>query len=388
LSDEKGYLNRNIIGLGLTSLLTDISSESVYAVLPFYIRSLGYGTEVIGFVEGLGEFTSSVFKFISGYITYKIARFKLLTLIGYSLSTFSKPFFAIARSGWAISIIKAFDRLGKGIRTTPRDALITLSSGEKYRGRAFGLHRMMDTIGALTGPLLAVLLLSFFGYTGVFLFSIIPGLLAVLTLLFIVKDVKPDAKGVVEKGGKPRFTSVFWLFISTIILSGLMGYTQAFLLVRARDVGLSEEWAIGTLVLANAIYALLAYPIGYVRDMLKRFNPYPLIFAVGVVGVFSLMVLNDVYAPIIFFSIYGVYMALHDTLTRIMTSVYVSEYLVGLGYGIMHSSYGLSSLIGYYIFGWLYQNYGYVTACEYSMVVGLTGLIISCILIFKTRTRR
>jgi len=388
MSVEKGYLNRNIIGLGLTSLLTDISSESVYAVLPFYIRSLGYGTEIIGFVEGLGEFTASIFKFISGYITYKIARFKLLTLIGYSLSTFIKPFFAIARSEWAISIVKALDRLGKGVRTTPRDALITLSSGEKYRGRAFGLHRMMDTIGALTGPLLAVLLLTLYGYIGVFLFSIIPGLLAVLTLLFIVKDVKPDAKGVVEKRGKPRFTIVFWLFISTIILSGLMGYTQAFLLVRARDVGLSEEWAIGTLVLANVIYALLAYPIGYVRDVLKRFNPYPLIFAVGVIGVFSLMVLNDVYAPIIFFSIYGVYMALHDTLTRIMTSVYVSEYLVGLGYGIMHSSYGISSLIGYYVFGWLYQNYGYVTACEYSIFVGLTGLIISCVLIFKTRTRR
>ncbi len=383
---DKGYLNRNIIGLSLTSLLTDISSESVYAVLPFYITSLGLGRSIVGLVEGLGEFFSSIFKFLSGYIAQVIGKYKLLTLLGYLLSTIVKPFFALTKTGYGIAFIKIIDRIGKGVRTSPRDALLASSVSSGYRGRAFGLHRALDTVGAVLGPLLAIILLSYYGYVGVFLFSLVPGLLAVFILLIIVeeKSVKKESSKLSSLiSGLP---SIYWLFISTIIASGLTGYTQAFLLLRAREIGWSEEYSIGFLVLANTVYALTAYPIGHYSDVLKKGVLYPFIFVIQLIGVSTIIVYTDNYSPLLFFIIYGLYMGFHDTLMRIMTSIYVKKYLRGIGYGIMHSSYGLSTLTGYYILGLLYDIYGYRSAYTYSMIIGFIGLVLSIILVSKTKS--
>ncbi len=386
MSKGKGFLKRNILALSLTSLLTDISSESVYAVLPFYITSLGLGREVVGLVEGLGELFSSMFKFLSGYIAQRIGRYKLLTLIGYLLSNIVKPFFAYVKTSYGIAFIKVVDRIGKGIRTSPRDALLAASADPGYRGRAFGFHRALDTVGATLGPLLAIILLIYYGYIGVFLFSLIPGLAAVMILLFFVKEVKTDGVEKTTTTLLKGFSSIYWLFILTVVISGLTGYTQAFLLLRAKEIGWSEEFSIGFLIMANTIYALLAYPIGFYSDVFKRLNPYPLIFVIQVIGVSTIITLSDTYAPLVFFLLYGIYMAFHDTLIRIMTSVYVKEYLRGIGYGIMHSSYGLSALVGYYVLGWIYEVYGYRLAFTYSLIMGLIGLLIAFILVYKTKT--
>ena len=382
---SRKFLRRNIIALSFTSLLTDVSSESVYAVLPFYITSLGLGREVVGLVEGLGELSSSIFKFFSGYIAQRINRYKALALLGYALSSIVKPLFSIAKTGFEIATIKVLDRIGKGIRTSPRDALLASSADPGYRGRAFGFHRALDTVGATLGPLLAIILLVYFGYVGVFILSIIPGLAAVLILYFLVEEVGISSVKNVEKSIIRGFDRIFWLFILTVVLSGLTGYTQAFLLLRAKEIGWSEEFSIGFLVLANTIYALLAYPVGHYSDVFKRINPYPLIFIIQVIGVLTIISFNTYHAPLLFFPIYGVYMAFHDTLIRIMTSHYVKEYLRGIGYGIMHSSYGLSALTGYYILGHLYDLYGYRIAFTYSLSVGIFGFLVAFILVEKTK---
>ena len=386
--DDKGFLGRNVLGLSFTSLLTDISSESVYAVLPFYITSLGFGKEIVGLVEGLGELFASAFKFLSGYITQRIMRYKLLTLIGYLFSSMAKPFFAIARSGYEIALIKVLDRVGKGIRTSPRDALLASSVKQSVRGKAFGFHRALDTVGALVGPLLAIFLLIHFGYIGVFLFSLIPGLAAVLILYFIVQEPREIIVSSIEASGglTGGFTSLYWIFILTVILSGLTGYTQAFLLLRAREIGWSESFSIGFLVLANTVYALFAYPVGFYSDVFRRGTLYPLIFLIEIMGVSVIIYYSNMYVTPIFFIFYGLYMAFHDTLIRVMTTKYIAEYLKGMGYGIMHSSYGFSALIGYYIMGWLYQVYGYRVAFTYSLIVGVIGFIVSIILVYKTKS--
>jgi hypothetical protein len=133
LREKPVFLNKNVVALGFTSMLTDISSESVYAVLPFYITSLGLGKEVVGLVEGLGELFSSIFKFLSGYIAQIVRKYKLLALLGYTLSSLSKPFFALTRTSYEIMLVKVTDRIGKGIRTSPRDALLASSVEPGYR---------------------------------------------------------------------------------------------------------------------------------------------------------------------------------------------------------------------------------------------------------------
>lgn len=381
--DEKGYLKKNIIGLSLTSLLTDISSESVYAVLPFYIKSLGYGREIIGLIDGVGELTASIFKYLSGFIAQRIGKLKLLTIIGYSLSAFSKPFFVLTKQWPEIMMIKVTDRIGKGIRTSPRDTLLAGSASKKFRGRAFGLHRALDTVGATIGPLIAIFLLIYFSYAGVFLFSIIPGLLAVLILSLVVKDIgyKPVKKSSAQKHG---FDYLFWLFIMSIVISGLAGYTQSFLLIRSNEIGWSEEFSIAFLVLSNLLYASLAYPIGYMSDRFGGHRLYPLVFVLQGLGAFFIVVITNYYAPLLFFLIYGAYMAFHDTLMRIVTSIYVKKYLRAKAYGIMHGSYGLSALIGFYIVGRLYDIYGYKIAFTYTALMASFGFLVSIVLIYKT----
>ncbi len=389
--DKDKIYRRNVYGLSLTSLLTDISSESVYAVLPFYIRSLGYGREIVGLIEGLGELLSSIFKLYSGYIAHKIKKYKLLVMLGYLLSALAKPFFIFTKTWYEIAVVKIVDRLGKGIRTSPRDALLAASASEEKRGRAFGIHRSLDTLGSTTGPFIAALLLPIFGFHGIFLFSLLPGLLAVFVLIIVVIEVSPiveENKGLVKKtirghesGG---FPSLFWLFISTIALSGLAGYTQAFLLIRAYEVGWSQEQSIFLLTMANIFYALLAYPVGYFSDRLGRGRSYPLVFILQALGALALIFSTNIYMGLVFFAIYGFYMAFHDTLMRILTSQYVPVHVRDKAYGIMHGTYGFSVLAGYFIVGVLYDYAGYVYAFTYTLTIAIIGFASSLILVSKS----
>ncbi|ADI31719.1 MFS transporter [Staphylothermus hellenicus] len=384
--EDKQYLKKNILALGTTSLLTDISSESVYAVLPFYIQSLGYGKEVVGLVEGAGELVASIFKYLSGFIANKIHKYKLLALIGYSLSNFIKPFFSITKSSLGILLVKIIDRTGKGVRTSPRDTLLAASASSKYRGRAFGLHRALDTVGATLGPLLAIFLLIYFGYIGVFLFSIVPGLIAILILLFFVEEV--GEKKIASKKSESLQTSMspyFWLFVATVAASGLAGYTQAYLLLRAKEIGWSEGFSILFLVIANIVYASLAYPIGFISDVRGFDKLYPLVFVLQFIGSIIIVLFSHSYIAIVFFIIYGIYMAFHDTLTRIITSFYVKKSVRAKAYGYMHGTYGLSALIGYYILGRIYDLMGYAYAFTYSAIVAVIGFTLSLILIYKTK---
>ena len=179
----------NVLVLGATSLLTDVSSEMIFALLPFFmVDVLGAEMVVVGLIEGAAETTASLLRVFSGWLSDKMRRRKPLTVLGYSTSAILKPLFAFATSPVHVFIVRILDRVGKGVRTAPRDALIADSVEAKVRGKAYGFHRSMDTLGAVIGPLTAFLLFPILWYRGVFLASVFPGMAAVVLLAVLVRE--------------------------------------------------------------------------------------------------------------------------------------------------------------------------------------------------------
>lgn len=264
----------NIILLGITSLLTDISSEMVYPILPlFLVTTLGVSPAILGLIEGIAESLASLLKVFSGYFSDKIKLRKPFTIFGYASSTLGK-FFLYISTGWTCVLIgRITDRFGKGIRTAPRDALIAESSKEGKRGAAFGLHRAMDTLGAIIGVVIAYFLVTNFkGHLrNVFLFSLIPAFLGVL-VLFFVKEKKKETRPV---SGRPQFR---WrsldkrlkLFLLFTFIFTLGNSSNQFLLLRAKNSGSPVSQVILFYLVYNIVYGLVAYPAARLSDRIGR----------------------------------------------------------------------------------------------------------------------
>jgi MFS family permease len=211
IGNAKKKIPHVVIMLGIVSLFTDAASEMIYPLVPVYVAALGSGAILLGLIEGVAETTASMLKLVSGIISDKIGKRKMLVLIGYSISSFIRPITGLVTSGWEIIIVRMFDRVGKGIRTAPRDALIASSVDESIRGKSYGFERAMDNTGAVAGPILAIiaLLVLFIGFgmkdsllalRWTFILALIPGILAVLTIILFVKESVP------ENGTRKPFT--------------------------------------------------------------------------------------------------------------------------------------------------------------------------------------
>lgn len=234
--------HRNIFFLGLVSLFTDVSSEMIYPLLPIFLTSvLGVGTTFVGLVEGVAEATASLFKLFSGWTSDRWQRRKSLVTFGYSLSTLARPLVALAALGWHVLLIR-FLRAGKGIRTSPRDALIADSTPESEHGKAFGFQRAFDHAGAVIGPLIAFFFLTFITrqYRTHFLLAYIPGIMALMVLVFGVREKRPaktgDSLKAPELTLKP-FDRRFKVFLLIVILFSLGNSSDAFLLLKAKEAG-------------------------------------------------------------------------------------------------------------------------------------------------------
>jgi MFS family permease len=267
-----GGLRVNILLLGLTSFLTDVSSEMVYPLLPFFLTALGAGPGMLGLIEGIGESVASLLKVFSGYLSDRLASRKALTIAGYAASAAGKAALVIA-SGWGLVLAgRIVDRLGKGIRTAPRDALVADSAAADERGRAFGLHRAMDTAGAVVGIGLAYHFLTREPghYAHVFLWSLAPAAAGV-ALLFAVREVERSAPTAARPSLRwralpPRLRG----FLGVTALFTLGNSSNAFLLLRAKSVGFTAGGAILLYLLYNVVFALSAYPAGRLSDWVGR----------------------------------------------------------------------------------------------------------------------
>jgi len=362
-------LHRNIWATGLTSFFTDISSEMVLNLLPlFMVNVLGVRTGVIGLIEGIAEATASLLKLFSGWFSDRLRARKGLAVAGYAMSAFSKPFFYFATSWGLVAVVRWADRVGKGIRTAPRDALVADSVDERNRGLAFGFHRAADTAGALVGILIALLVvwlaqrgdaqLSRSTFQTVVLLSIIPGVLGVLTLALGAQDV--PVKGGAER---PRITfrglgRRFALFMLIVGLFDLGNSSDAFLILRAQERGLNVVGVLGMLATFNLVYTLVSTPAGSLSDRIGRRRVIVggwLVYGAIYLGV---ALARSGWQVWLLYALYGVYYGMAYGTTRAMVADIVPPHLRGTAYGTYNAMLGILDFPASFIAGVLWQGVG------------------------------
>ena len=362
-------LPRNVWAVSLTSFFMDISSEMVINLLPLFLSNvLGVGTSVIGLIEGIAEATASLIKVFSGWLSDRLGGRKWLAVSGYGLSALSKPFFYFATSWTTVLAVRWADRVGKGVRTAPRDALVADSIDESQRGLAFGFHRAADTGGAVVGLLIALGLawaaqsaavdLGLQTFQIIVLASLVPAALAVLSLAIGAKDVPVTAKrerpAITFRGlGRP-----FLIFLLIVGLFDLGNSSDAFLVLRAQERGLSVIGILGMLVTFNVIYALVSTPAGSLSDRVGRRKVIIggwLAYAAIYLG-FALA--GSGWHVWLLYALYGVYYGLAYGTTKAMVADLVPAELRGTAYGTYNATLGLLDFPASLIAGLLWQGVG------------------------------
>lgn len=362
-------MNRNVWVLTLVSFLTDISTEMVVHLLPIFLSSvLGVGTAIIGLIEGMAETTTSLLKVASGWFSDRIRRRKALAVAGYGLSTLAKPFLYVATSwGWVLGV-RVADRLGKGVRTAPRDALVADSVESGRRGWAFGLHRAGDTAGAVVGIGVAIAVLNAvsggagFGrpaFQSVVLVSLIPAALAVLTLVLGVQEVAPkETVGPRRPFTLAGFDRRFRLFLGITLLFTLGNSSDAFLILRARAVGLSVTGVLGMMFTFNLVYAALSIPAGSLSDRIGRRRLLLAGWLVYVLVYVGFAFARAAWQAWSLMALYGVYYALTEGVGRAFVADLVPAAGRGTAYGLYHAGIGLAALPASLLAGILWQGVG------------------------------
>jgi len=367
-SSTRSRLHPNIWFLTIGSFLTDVSSEMLTNLVPLFLYNvLGVQTSIIGLIDGIAETTASLVKIYSGALSDKLGKRKLLTVLGYALSTIAKPFLYFAVTWEWVLGVRFSDRVGKGIRTAPRDALLASSTRSNQRGLAFGIHRAGDTAGAFVGLGIAALII-WLAQSGaaelhrhtfqlVVLASIIPAVAAVLVLALGVKEVAAARQ---NNQARPSFSwkaldKRFRVFLVVMIVFTLGNSSDSFIVLRAQDRGLSVLQIMGMLMTFNAIYASLAGPLGSLSDrigrrklMLTGWTIYGLVYL-------GLALSHTGLEIWVLFSIYGIYYALTEGVAKALVADIVPEEQRGTAYGLFNAAIGLTALPASLIAGILWQ---------------------------------
>lgn len=387
-----GGISPNVVKLGWVSLFTDISSEMLYPIVPIFLTSvLGAPMAALGLIEGAAESAANILKIFSGWWSDRIGRRRPFVIGGYSLSALSKPMLAFAQLlGWPfVLVMRLCDRAGKGLRTSARDALIADYTPESQRGRAFGLHRAMDGLGAVLGPLAALFFMSGTDasqaqvYRQVFLWAFVPAVVGV-AILFLVRERPFSPRYQRPEFGWKAFNRDFKVFLLVNLVFALGNSSDAFLIVRARDLFAGTGHAVTTVILAyvlyNLTYSLGSYPAGLLAD---RFGPRRvfiaglLLFGLVYVG-FALNASGGMVW--VLFAVYGFYTAFTDGVGKAYASRLVQEEFRGTGMGVYHMSNGLATFGASVLAGLLWQGFGFRAAFLYGAVMALAAVALFAVL--------
>jgi len=380
-------ISRNVSVIGLVSFFNDVASEMIYPIVPIFLTAvLGAPASIVGLIEGIAESTASVLKVISGWFSDKLQKRKPFVIAGYSLSTISKVILGFAFS-WPIVLVARFiDRFGKGTRTSARDALIAESSLATNRGRSFGFHRALDTLGAVIGPLAAILLLYILGNNLrlIFLLAVIPSIIGVILLILYVKEKnKEPIKQEPIKFNWRNLNQSFKIFLIISIIFAIGNSSDAFLILRAKNLGLSITLIILVYALFNFTYALFSTPAGIISDKVGQKK-----VLLGSFLLFSFVYLlfgliNQSLFLWLLFPIYGVYMALSEGIGKAYISNLVPQERTGTAFGIYQTTIGLCTFFASFIAGllWTYVN------IKAPFIFGATMALISAILFFFLEKR-
>ena len=357
---------RTVWALGLVSLFMDLSSEIIHALLPLFLTTtLGVSVTMVGLIDGISEATASISKVFSGYVSDRMGRRKPLILLGYGLGALSKPLFALAGSAPVVLVARFTDRIGKGLRGAPRDALVADVTPEAIRGRAFGLRQSLDTIGAFAGPLLAIVLMAALSddMRKVFWIAVIPAVLAVLFVVFGVSEQHPPAH---SGSGRPpikitdlkRLDRPFWTVVAIGVAFTLARFSEAFLIFKASDEGLPLTFAPAVLVVMNIVYALGAYPAGIASDRYPERSLLGLGLIVLILADLAIALVPGLVGVFVGIALWGLHMALTQGLMAKLVADRAPPELRGSAFGVFNLAAGVAMLAASLVAGVLWDSLG------------------------------
>jgi len=352
--------------LGGVSLLMDVSSEMIHALLPIYLVTImGASMEAVGIIEGVAEATASIVKVFSGALSDRLGRRKLLTGLGYGLAAFTKPIFPLAGSlGW-VAAARFLDRVGKGIRGAPRDALIADITPPELRGASFGLRQTLDTVGAFVGPLIAIALMAATGgaFRVVFWVAVIPAFLAVALLITIVKEPETksapgEARPTFDRAALGRLGGPYWLVVAVASLFALARFSEAFLVLRVQGLGLPLALAPLTLVTMNVVYALAAYPAGALSDRLDRLTVVAIGFYVLIAADLVLAFSGGLVGAALGVALWGLHLGLTQGVLAALVADAAPADQRGAAFGVFNFVSGIAALVASLAAGALWDAIG------------------------------
>lgn len=361
---EPRTIPRGVWMLGFVSLFMDISSEMIHGLLPVFLTSvLGAGAGMVGLIEGVGEATASVTKLASGWISDRLHKRKLLTLLGYGLGALSKPLFALAPTASVVLAARFSDRIGKGIRGAPRDAMVGDMVPAGQRGAAYGLRQALDTVGAFAGPLLAVLLmaLTHANFRLIFWLALIPGLISVLVLAVGVRE---PARSTAASRTPVTFDDIrkigvaYWIVVGVGATLTLARFSEAFLILRATGRGLPIAFAPLVLVAMNIVYAFSSYPLGALSDRVDRKLLLAIGFATLIVADLLLAAAPTLPVVMIGVALWGLHMGLTQGLLAALVANTAPQALRATAFGVFNGASGIALLLASLIAGALWEGLG------------------------------
>jgi MFS family permease len=389
---NKPAIPTGIWALGLVSLFMDISSEIIHGLLPvFLVTVIGANVETVGFVEGLGEAVALIVRVFSGALSDRLPQRKPLIIAGYLLGTLSKPLFALAHGIDLVITARVSDRIGKGLRGAPRDALIADLSPATIRGAAYGLRQTLDSLGAFIGPLLGIILMFALNnaYRSVFWLALIPGFIAVSILVLFVRE--PTDHHVVSRPRRLLFSEIgslssgFWSILAIGVVFTMARFSEAFLLLRAEKLGLAPHWIPGILLVMSLFYALTAYPAGRLSDRVGRVRLLFIGLLFLIIADVTLALAGHIVWVVVGAALWGIHMGFSQGLFSALVADTASVGLRGTAFGMYGLATGLAILFASVFAGWLWDLHGpRATFFAGAIFAGLTFI---ALLVYQQRRR-
>jgi MFS family permease len=386
-------LTRNVVILGFVSLLNDGASEMIYPLLPAFLTSvLGAGPAALGVIEGIAESTASLLKLYSGYVSDRVKKRKGWIVTGYTLSNVIRPLIAFSTSWLHVLALRFSDRVGKGLRTSPRDAIIADSTPAEFRGKAYGFHRAMDHSGAIIGPLAATALLLVYhdNLKTIFLLSAVPGVLAVSMLLFGLRE-KPTEKpksGVSSswfnfRSSLREMPGGFQKFLVIVLVFTLGNSTDAFLLLRAQQLGVRVTLLPMIWVVLHIVKMISSVPGGIVSDRVGRKKVIVAGYVVYALVYAGFGAATQDWQAWTLFALYGIYFGFTEGVEKALVADFAPVHLRGSAFGLYHLVIGAGAFPASLLFGFVWQRYGSASAFGMGAVLALLASVMLSILVVR-----
>jgi MFS family permease len=372
-------ISRNVLLLSAVSLFTDLSSEMIYPLVPLFLRNvLQAPVEVVGIIEGVAETTAGLLKWISGSLSDRFGKRKPFVLGGYGLAALTKPLLAIAYTWPVVLAARVLDRFGKGLRDSPRDAIIANSTSPELRGRAFGFHRSGDSIGAVLGPLLALLILSQFhnSFRAAFLIAFVPGLISIALLLAVRDPVTPPRTGALFSLNLRSANPALRRFLLVLFIFSIGNSSDMFLILRANQLGAASTTAVLLFAVCNVLNVLSSYPAGIVSDRLGRKRVLVAGFSLFALVYLGFGMTRSLLPLWFLFAIYGIYLGLTDGIAKAFVVDLVPPSDRGSALGLQATVLSICTLPASVVAGWLWQSIGPAAPFLYGALMAAAATVL------------